>query len=164
MAGSKTSRIIAWDSCLFLAWFNQEMDKPLDAMARILDDVKRGRLTMVVSAICLAEVLDETDKSDAGQKMIQFTKRSNVIAAAADFRIAERAAKFRQRAKEITAGKKNEKSIKAPDALIAATAVVYSASELHSFDPILLRFSNTAVLDNLIVDDISDDQPRLFSK
>lgn len=51
MPGSTSRRLIAWDSCLFLAWFNQEADKPLEDMGQLLTDVDKGRLTLLVSVI-----------------------------------------------------------------------------------------------------------------
>ena len=56
------------------------------------------------------------------------------------------------------------KSIKAPDAIIVATAVIYRASELHSFDPLLIEASESDIVGGLLVtDDLSEDrQQRLF--
>jgi predicted nucleic acid-binding protein len=164
MAGSRSRRLIAWDSCLFLGWFNQENDKPLEDMSLVLRQVGDGDLAMLVSTICIAEVLDETGVSIAGTEMVQFVKRSNVVPASVDIRVAQLAAKFRQRARAAKAEGRVSQGIKAPDAIIAATAVIYRASVLYSFDPVLIEYSGTDIIDRLVVsDDLSTSgQRRLF--
>ena len=39
--------------------------------------------------------------------------------------------------------------VKIPDALIAATAIIYKADELHTFDPILLESASLPILSGL---------------
>src|SRR5436309_1117421 len=95
MSGNKPTQI-AWDSCVFLAWFKQEADKPLDQIEMVLKLIEKGRITLVVSAICAAEVLNESGGSDAGKQLLGFIKRDNVIPADADMRIAELAARMRE--------------------------------------------------------------------
>lgn len=150
MSGTKPV-VIAWDSCVFLGWFNAEEDKPLLAMEAILKAVADGDVTLLVSAICGAEVLNEAGKSDARSEFLGFLKRDNVVPANVDMRIADKAAQFRERTREALAQGHLSKGIRAPDALIAATAVIYRASALHTFDPQLLALSGTEYVDRLVI-------------
>jgi predicted nucleic acid-binding protein len=137
MSGTDTGKI-AWDSCIFLAWFNQEDDKPLDEIAALLRMVESGKLVLYVSAICAAEVLDLAGESDAGTKFSAFLKRDYVVPVNVDFRIAQRAAQFRQRIKSALDRGEVSRGLRAPDAIIAASAVIYRVPVLHTFDPDLL--------------------------
>lgn len=152
--------MIAWDSCVFLAWFKQEKDKPLGEIERILNDIANGKQKLIVSVICCTEVLDEAGATDAGSQFKGFIKRKNVIPANVDFRVAELAATFRERVTaEVKAGRMTH-GLKAPDALIAASAVIYRASILHSFDPVLRRLSGTSFINELVVDIPGSDNPQ----
>ncbi|MAT70869.1 MAG: hypothetical protein CMJ58_15245 [Planctomycetaceae bacterium] len=147
MSGSDTPSVIAWDSCVFLAWFENETGKPLHAIEATIRDVEDNRVSMIVSAIVVAEVLNKAGESEARDLLKDFCKRSNVICADTDFRIAEMGAVFRE--KSIAA--EGMKKLKAPDALIAATASLYKANVLYSFDPDLLLLSGSPVIRGLSV-------------
>ena len=152
MSGSKKPiPKIAWDSCIFLAWFKKETDKPLDTIRLFIEEIEKGNLALYVSAVSYAEVLDTSQSSDAGTRFRQFMDRSNVVTLDVDRRVAEEAAKIRQ--DSIRANKLNGNSpkLKAPDALIAATCVIYRVKELHSFDRDLLAYNNHPVVSKLSV-------------
>src|SRR5687767_2575330 len=104
MTGIEISRA-AWDSCVFLAWFKAEQDKPLAEIEELLNDIAVARLTLIVSAIVGAEILDCTAHSPIRTSFAKFMKRENVVAANVDFRIAELAATIRERAGEAIARK-----------------------------------------------------------
>ena len=70
----------------------------------------------------------------------------------ADFRIAEVAATYRERAVEAITSRERTEGIKAPDALIVATASVYRASALHTFDPVLLGLSKSPIVGGLQIE------------
>ena len=149
MTGNEPPLLIAWDSCIFLAHFNEEQDKPLAEIDGILRQVARGHRTMLISAIVRAEVLNETGTSDAGTQFCDYCKRSNVITASADFRIADAAAVIREKVRDARTRGDVSNGIKAPDALIAATAILYRATALHTFDPVLLELSGSPILRGL---------------
>jgi len=163
MNGISGRPIVCWDSCIFLAWFKQEKDKPLEEIEVILKQVSDGKIALLVSAISCAEVLNDTVGSRAGEQFQSFVKRNNVIAANVDFRIAKIAATIRE--KTIAACKVGEieKSVRAPDALIVATATCYRATSLHTFDPILLSLSGTEAVEGLsITKPTTDEEYDLF--
>jgi predicted nucleic acid-binding protein len=136
---------------LFLAWYKRETDKPLGFIRMLLDQIANDRLTLLAPVLCCAEVLNEAGQSDARTQFVGFLERPNVIPANVDIRVAERAAVFRERAIEALNRGEIQKGIRAPDAIIAATAVIYRASVLHSFDPVLLSLSGSEIIDGLKV-------------
>ncbi len=148
MSGIEISRA-AWDSCVFLAWFENEQDKPLAEIKELLEDIAAERLTLVVSAIVGAEVLDRAGVSTAGTQFREYIKRPNIIRADADFRVGERAAEIRQRANDAIASGRIKKGVKAPDAMIVATALIYKADVLHTFDPVLIGLDQDPVVEGL---------------
>jgi hypothetical protein len=149
MSGNDFGPILAWDSCVFLAWFNDEKDKPLNVIDVLLRQVLAKKITLLVSAVCGMEVLDQAGKSDAGTKFKGFVKRPSIIRADLDWRISERAAAIREMVSAEVAAKRMDRGIKAPDAAIAATAIVYRAVELHTFDPVLLSLNKSPIVGGL---------------
>jgi predicted nucleic acid-binding protein len=151
MSGVEKAPMISWDSCVFLAWFNNEEDKPLGEIQRTLQGLADKKAKLLVSAVCAAEVLNETGQSTAGTQFAGFVKRENVIVANVDMRVAVLAAELRQHAIEAVKCGEIEKSIKAPDALIVATAMIYKAAELQTFDPFLLALNGKPFVKGLPV-------------
>lgn len=153
MSGSKPERIISWDSCVFLAWFLQEPKKPLEDISSWLSDISKNKVGLIISAVVCAEVLDKAGENTAGQDFRKYAKRYGIVRANVDWKIAEMAVQYRQRACIALSKHEVSKGIKAPDALIAATAVHFKAEVLHSFDPVLLEMSGTEIIDGLIVEE-----------
>jgi predicted nucleic acid-binding protein len=161
MSGIEITRI-AWDSCVFLAWFQGEEDKPLGDIEELLKDIADARITLVVSAIVGAEVLDRAGQNPVRTQFREFIRRTNVIGANADFRVAEIAADIREKAVSAQARGLILKGVKAPDALIVATALVYRVDVLHTFDPVLLGLNGSTIVDGLRITEPMADQGRMF--
>jgi predicted nucleic acid-binding protein len=148
MSGIEYQRI-AWDSCIFLAWFQNEKDKPLAEIREILQDIADEKIVLIVSAVVAAEVLDRAGESKAGTMFREYTRRPNIVRANLDFRVAERAAKIRERAVAALKDGKLSKGVKAPDALVVATALHHRVDVLHTFDPVLLELDGSPVVESL---------------
>ena len=148
MSGNKLP-LICWDSCVFLAWFKKEGDKPLDAIQEILTAISNDKLILLVSAVCCTEVLNESGKTDARTQFNGFVKRRSVQMVDVDWRIANLAADIREWTKAECDAKRLAKSVRAPDALIIATAVTYHADQLHTFDPDMLAISAQPIIKGL---------------
>ncbi len=161
MSGIEIQRA-AWDACVFLAWFKAEQDKPLAEIEELLRDVKAEKLTLVVSAIVAAEILDCTGHSPVRNQFREFIKRPNIVRADADFRVAELAATIRERAVAAIARGTIQTGVKAPDALIAATAVIYRVDVLHTFDPVLLSLDRSPIVEGLRITEPISAQTLLF--
>jgi predicted nucleic acid-binding protein len=151
MSGNPKKPLLCWDSCVFLAWFQKEQDKPLAAIEEMLREISKDKVSLLVSAISFAEVLDRAGGSDAGTQFRQFVKRENIVVADADTRVASLAAQIRIAGLEALAQGKISQGVKIPDALIAATAVIYHADRLYTFDPVLLEISGWPVVRGLAI-------------
>lgn len=149
MSGSKKPVLIAWDSCVWLAWFSAERDKPLESIRDALRESEDGKSTLLMSAVCLAEVIDLVKSPDSGTKIRAYAKRKNVFPANLDFRISQKASEIRKWTIEANERGEQLKKVKTPDALIAATAIIYKATVLHTFDDGLLQLSEKPVVDGL---------------
>jgi predicted nucleic acid-binding protein len=148
MSGIEYQRI-AWDSCVFLAWFQDEKDKPLGEIREILQDISDEKIVLIVSAIVAAEVLDRAGESKAGTQFRGYVRRPNIVRANLDFRAAERAAKIRERAVEAIKSKKLLLGVKAPDAIVVATALLHRVDVLHTFDKVLLELDGSPIVEGL---------------
>lgn len=153
MSGKKRADppLVAWDSCVFLAWYNNEEEKNLGDIEHLLREVRNDKFVMLVSAVVCAEVMDQAGRSDAGTLFRKFVKRTSILQANVDWRVAEKAVVFREKVCDLLKSRTLDKGLKAPDALIAATAAVYRADVLHSYDPTLLALSECDELDGLVV-------------
>jgi predicted nucleic acid-binding protein len=137
---------------VFLAWLGDESGKPIDDIGCWLRDLANERFTLVVSAVVCAEVLDTAGSSTAGTEFREHAKRGNIIRADATWQIAEMAAIYRERVREALSRGEVATGIKAPDALILATANKYRAHVLHTFDPPLLALSGSPLVDGLKIE------------
>lgn len=165
MSGTNEPKLIVWDSCVFLGWFNGEEDKPLSDMEALLERIRDGKIIMVVPAVVCVEVLNRVGASDAGTQFREFCKRSGVVRASIDFRVAELAATYRELILEAHSRGEISTSLKAPDALIVATSVIYRADVLHTFDPLLLELSESALVGGMLIvppDESIDHNQPLF--
>jgi predicted nucleic acid-binding protein len=149
MNGSDKRQLVCWDSCIFLAWFNKELDKPLPEIERSLRSVVDNKLDLLVSVISIVEVLDKAGVSDAGTQFRGFIRRPNVVLADVDPRVAMTASDIRTAGLAAHAEGRLPQAIKIPDAMIAATGVIYRASILYTFDPILTAISEWDVVNKL---------------
>jgi len=160
MSGIEIQRL-AWDSCIFLAWFKGEEDKPLAEIEELLNDIAQARITLIVSPIVGAEILDSAGHSPVRNQFREFMKRTNVIAANVDFRVAELAADIREKTREAEAKKQIKQSVRAADALIVATAIIYRVDVLHTFDQILLSLDQSPIVSALRITTPISAQMRL---
>jgi predicted nucleic acid-binding protein len=149
MSGSTKPPLLCWDSCIFLAWFKKEEDKPLAAIEACLNSIAANKTNLLISAVSFAEVLDKAGKSDAGTQFVAFAKRQNIIIANVDVRVALQAGTIREYGhQELDQGRISH-GVSIPDAMIVATAMLYRADELQTFDPILLQVGQWPILHGL---------------
>lgn len=97
-------------------------------------------------------MLEIGDSEEAARLFRQFVKRSNVVLVDVTPTIAEKAAVLRKRAMEERKVRQPQNNkLKTPDAIIAATAIVFDVNVLHSYDPDLCNLSGDVILDGLFV-------------
>ena len=132
MAGNEP--IYYWDSCLFLAWLQDETRKSgeMDGVREVIDRSKRREVKIVTSVVTLVEVLNGKMPVGMGRLFADMMKR-RVNRIAMDIRVAQLAHDLRDyyssRPKEFEG-----KTISTPDAIHLATAIIYRVTEFHTFD------------------------------
>lgn len=120
---------IYWDSCVFIAWLMDEKDWPEDIRDGILDtvyDLEQRKILLLTSAITRTEIFNLTPERT--QKYDLLMQRRDLHEIAADARVANRASSIREYYK------RRDVSIRTPDAIHLATAIIYQADELHTLD------------------------------
>lgn len=134
-----------WDSCLFLAWLKDEDRKQgeMDGVRDIIQRMKRRDAKIMTSVLTTVEVL--STKIPAGMDTLfrDLIKRLN--RQSMDIRVATIAHDLRNH--YVIAGR----SLKSPDAIHLATAILYRADEFHTFDDQLLSLSGNVGGHKLIV-------------
>lgn len=152
MSGSKITPVVAWDTSVFLAWFQKEPDKPLQDIRMAAREITDQKVMLRVSAITRIEVLDFAETDESREKYRSFLKRSNVYEILPDSRIIDLAHEIRQKAHALNAsGKYGCRKLETCDALIAASAIIYKVPVLFSFDLALLGYNGHEVLRGLEV-------------
>lgn len=127
-----------WDACIFIAWITDEKVPPrqpgeMEGLAEIVDEVDRGQSTLVTSAITLTEVLESTLTTDQRQQFELAMKRPSTVVMNVDTRVGQLSSDIRDHYR------RQRISVKTPDALHLASAILARVDVLHSFDPDLLR-------------------------
>ncbi len=131
MAG--TNPVYYWDSCLFLAWIKDEERQTgdMDGVREVIERVKRRDAKIITSVLTITEVLDS--KLPAGMKTLIDGLMMRVNRVGMEIKIARMAHDLRdyyvQRSAEF-----GGKTIAVPDAIHLATAILYRATEFHTFD------------------------------
>lgn len=145
MSGTEKKKpIYCWDTCVFLAWFKEEQDKPLADIALVVHEIESRSASLLLSVTTYEEVLDI--EGGAVHKFRDYIKRPYVETANVDTRIAERVAAMRNAAAQ------DGMNIKVPDAQIIATALQYKADVLHTFDDKVLRFHKKPIVEGLRIE------------
>ncbi len=145
MTKKAAAPIYCWDSSVWLAWIKQEATHPLADMELVASEITEGTAQMLVPATVYEE-LQLTRCTDEQLAMIEaFLKRPNVLQATQTPAVSRRAADIIKRSL------KDNLVTKLNDARIAASAIVFGASVLHSVDNGLLRLDGTSIVNGLAI-------------
>ena len=130
MAG--TSPLYYWDTCLFLAWLNDEQRKSgeMDGVREVVERVKRREVRLMTSVITKIEVL--SSRIPVGLDSLFEGLMKRVTRLSVDTRVAGLAHDLRDfyQKNPGPGGKK----LAVPDAIHLATGILYRADEFHTFD------------------------------
>ncbi len=127
--------IIYWDTSVFLAWIKDE-DRPnreMDGVNDVANKIHKDHVILLTSTLLSGEILESTLDEIAKQRFHDLFKRKNLQRGAADQRVMELTGKIRdyyQQQKEAD----HLPTLTTPDAIHLATAILYGASEFHTFD------------------------------
>ncbi len=134
-----------WDTCVFIAWLKEETDKPLADIQAVLSEIDDGDGILIVPVTIYTEMQRSKFQKNKWRQFEKSLTRSNVIVADITATIAQRASQVRDKAE--SEGRK----IKTGDATIIATAIIYNANALHTFDPPLLNLHKSDTVGGLSI-------------
>lgn len=141
----KERTVYSWDTCVFLAHFKQEQDKNLDDIAAVLDEILTGKADLVLSITIRMEILDVVESPQLRSDLTEFLKRSNIMVVNVDPPVADQVISIRYAAHNGDPSR----NVKTPDAQIIATAMLYGADVLHSYDEKVLNLSGSDIVGGL---------------
>jgi predicted nucleic acid-binding protein len=127
--------IIYWDTCVFLALLQDEKrpNNEMDGVNFIASEIQKNHIILITSIATKGEVLQSTLDQDGIEKWSNFFKRRNVREVLTDGKVWNLTNKIRdyyQQQKDID----GLPTITLPDAVHLASAILYGASEFHTFD------------------------------
>lgn len=131
MAGDRV--IYYWDTCLFLAWIKDEERKSgeMDGVREVIDRAKKREVILLTSVLTSTEVLQS--KLPAGLDTFFSGLMRRVEQKSVDLKIARLAHDIRDNyARRVS--EFDGKTLSTPDAIHLATAIIYRATEFHTFD------------------------------
>jgi hypothetical protein len=138
-----------WDSCCLLGVLNGEKDK-LPALLSQTKKFEDGIAVLGIPSVVVSETVTLSDGTSAEEKMSKFLDNPYVIPLQATREVATLSSRLQfrfdtkrlldLRTKAIAAGvpKDNANKLKRADADVLATALVYKAARLTTYDPFLL--------------------------
>jgi len=121
------------DTCLFLAWLNDEDRKSgeMDGVREIIARHKRREVKLITSALTQVEVLQSKMPVGVRTSFTDLLKR--MTRAAMDTKVASLAHDLRDHYAS-PAGNTDSKTLSTPDAIHLATAILFRVDEFHTFD------------------------------
>ena len=149
---SRPPSLIAWDSCCIFGLFNKEADK-INGLIYELRECDEGRATLGIATASLGEITRLADGSPALETLEQFLELPFVQLLNGNKEVGLLASRLGHRfdlrkkpellVKALAFGcPKDQNRLRAKDAEILATAIVYNADRLTTYDP-FLRFLGT---------------------
>ena len=135
-----------WDSVVFSKVLNGGEGLTADeisGLGEVVDLADRGQIVIVTSALIDMEVLGEIGDETIRARTAHLFERANVVSVEPASTIISRARQIREQ------GRLEGRSIKTPDAIFIATAIVHGANAFHTFDDKLLAISGKDYVDAL---------------
>lgn len=119
-----------WDSCVFISLLtgSGRSAEDLENLRKLEALSDLGAITIFSPSITLVEVLACKLTPDQDKVFSEFLQRSNVLLVSVTSRVAERAREIRNYYRV------QGMEIAVPDAIHLATALIYSATALHTYD------------------------------
>lgn len=133
MSGIDKPKTFYWDACVYLAWLMEETShgkQCMDALAQIVQENSQRKNIIVTSAITFIEVLPAKIGADREALFRKSFRTGDHIAYDVDAAIAMTARDLREKLLHHESGK----NLSTPDAIHLATASIYKADVVFSFD------------------------------
>lgn len=156
-----------WDSCVFIAWLQDETRAPgeMEGIEEVVRQIDARQALLLTSVLTRTEVLECRLTDQARRRFELGLQRRSIQMIAQDHRVADRSHEIRNYYAQ--------RSIKlsTPDCVHLATAVIYQADEFHTFDGAedkprrtkLIPLSGNVAGYPLIIRTPCADQPSLLS-
>lgn len=123
-------RKLYWDSCIFLAWLQNEACEPgvMEGIEEAVRQVHDNEAVLFTSIVTQSEVLEGTLSKEAQEKFDNLFKRKNVVWVNHDTRVGKLSHDIRNYYNE------RDIKIEVPDSVHLASAILYEADELQTLD------------------------------
>lgn len=125
-----------WDSAPLITWITDEQRsaEEIAGLEEVVELVERGKAVLFTSAIWRVEVLDSSLTDKQVRTLKKLFEGRHITDVAADGRVFDMAHEIRNyyQIKRNTAP--NQPKISTPDSIHLATAILYEATEFHTFD------------------------------
>jgi predicted nucleic acid-binding protein len=115
----------------------------IDGMLEIVDLVDRRQAMLITSSMVRTEVLEDSNDPTVIERLETMFRRPSCVMIDANRAILEKARSVR------TAAKSAKRSLKSPDAIFVATALLHGADALHTFDDKLLTLNGRPEVEGL---------------
>lgn len=123
-------KIIGWDSCIFLAWLQDEKREigVMEGIEEVVRKIHSNEVILLTSQMTKIEVLEGRLTSDAQKKFEGVFNRRNCQMVDITSRVSEKSHFIRNYY--------DQKGIKlsSPDCIHLATAIIHNADEFHTLD------------------------------
>lgn len=123
-------KIIGWDSCIFLAWLQDEKREigVMEGIEEVVRKVHNNEVILLTSQMTKIEVLEGRLTLEAQKKFEEVFNRRNCQMVDITSRVSEKSHFIRNYY--------DQKGIKlsSPDSIHLATAIIYKADEFHTLD------------------------------
>ncbi len=137
--------IICWDSSVLISHLGGDRGKNPERkgiISPVVSAIEKGSHELLVSALLYTEILECKMPDRAIIKLDQFLQNESLVTVmAVDIKVAKKAQSIRNK----------KLSVKTPDAIHLATAIIGKASVFHTFDGRLLRLSGKSVVERLAI-------------
>lgn len=135
MENKPPTKLIYWDSCIFIAWIKDEKrpNGEMDGVYECVDNVNNGNIRLITSVITRTEVFEADLPEDVRIKYEALLQRRNVQLLDNDLRVANLSREIRE---YYTRLQKQDgiDTVTTPDAVHLATAIHYRADAFYTFD------------------------------
>jgi len=123
-------KIIGWDSCIFLAWLQEEKRDigVMEGIEEVVRKIHNNEVTLLTSQMTNIEVLQSRLTPEAQKKWKAVFNRRNCQMIDINPRVSEKGQFIRDYCYQ-----RNIK-LSSPDSIHLATAIIYKADEFHTLD------------------------------
>jgi predicted nucleic acid-binding protein len=129
------TKLIAFDTSIFVAHFEQQAEHPLELIAGLVEDVDAGRVRLLLPTVVIAELFMNPGNVTPIQA---FLDSPSVLVAELNEKAARLAGEIR---KDCHASKRFKP--RTPDTLIVATAQEFGADTLYTVDEPLVKLNKS---------------------